>query len=210
MNCSRQKLTKEEQQQYEREKRKDPKLKHELLLRLKVKGLATIDELDKHLLHLDDPQERSPTDKGEKAPQLDVNTDKLSDLAGWLKAAATDLNAEGDLLQVEKDKCKEATKRLDIQTEEMFRAYSESISIPEFKRGKLKTFDRLMDAKTQICDLAASLDMQKAINEDFMRETMDLCTKLGKYTKMTHVRSGQKHFEAHLQTLRPACGSQPH
>ena len=35
------KRTKEEQQQYEKEKRKNPKLKHELFLRLRKRGLAT-------------------------------------------------------------------------------------------------------------------------------------------------------------------------
>ena len=39
--CSDPKRTKEEQQRHEKEKRKNPKLKHELLLRLRKRGLAT-------------------------------------------------------------------------------------------------------------------------------------------------------------------------
>ena len=39
--CSDPKRTKEEQQRYEKEKRKNPKSKHELFLRLRKRGLAT-------------------------------------------------------------------------------------------------------------------------------------------------------------------------
>ena len=112
--CSHPKKTKEEHKQYEKEKRKNPTVKHELYLKLRKRGLATVSELDKHLILFDSLQERPPTDKVQKATQPDVNLERVIELAGWLKAATDDVKVKKELLQVQRKALKEPTERLDI------------------------------------------------------------------------------------------------
>ena len=159
-------MTKEEQQQYEKEKRKDPKLKHKLLLRLRKMGLATISELDKHPILFDSSQERPPTDKVQKATQPDVHFEKVIDLAGWLKAATDDVKVEKGLLRVAKDKFKEKTKRLDIQRKEKIAPKTDMQEPARLQHEK--DVARLCALEVKQEDLEASLGLQQDMCEEMV------------------------------------------